>query len=158
MTTNELIAALPCAVEDAIVRELRACLRGDVLDRAHPRYDGARRVWNGLIDRYPAVIARCTDTADVVEAVRVARTHRPTAYTWPSGVPPAPPIGTRAWSPGRRPPRRSRSRMICIDGTVADPRGMPGPTSTSGESAVAISGRLSAVSAGSTPIVPDSTL
>jgi hypothetical protein len=47
----------------------------------------------------------------------------------------------RAWSPGRRPPRRSRSRMICIDGTVADPRGMPGPTSASGESAVAISGR-----------------
>jgi FAD/FMN-containing dehydrogenase len=78
MTTSELIATPPREVEDAIVRELRACLRGDVIDRAHPRYDRARRVWNGLIDRYPAVIARCTGTADVVEAVRAARTHRPT--------------------------------------------------------------------------------
>ena len=42
-----------------------------------PTYDEARRVWNGLIDRHPAVIARCADVADVVEAVRVARHHRP---------------------------------------------------------------------------------
>ena len=34
-------------------------------------------MWNGLIDRRPAVIARCAGTADVVEAVQVARTHRP---------------------------------------------------------------------------------
>ena len=47
------------------------------MDRGHPDYDVARRVWNGLIDRYPAVIARCADVADVVEAVRVARAHRP---------------------------------------------------------------------------------
>jgi hypothetical protein len=52
-------------------------VRGAVLDRGHPGYDEARRVWNGLIDRRPAVIARCGDTADVVEAVRVARAHRP---------------------------------------------------------------------------------
>jgi FAD/FMN-containing dehydrogenase len=63
---------------DAIAGALRATLRGAVIDRGHPSYDGARRVWNGLIDRHPAVIARCTGTADVVEAVRVARAHRPT--------------------------------------------------------------------------------
>lgn len=56
---------------------LRASLRGDVIDRDDPCYDSARRVWNGMIDRHPAVIARCADTADVVEAVRVARAHRP---------------------------------------------------------------------------------
>jgi hypothetical protein len=33
-------------------------LRGEVIDRTHPSYDDARRVWSGLIDRYPAVIAR----------------------------------------------------------------------------------------------------
>ena len=55
---------------------LRA-LRGEVIDRDHAAYDDARRVWNGLIDRHPAVIARCADVADVVEAVRVARHHRP---------------------------------------------------------------------------------
>lgn len=56
---------------------LRRCLRGAVVDRDDPGYDEARRVWNGLVDRRPAVVARCADVADVVEAVRVAREHRP---------------------------------------------------------------------------------
>jgi FAD/FMN-containing dehydrogenase len=63
--------------ERALVDALRGCLRGAVVGRDDPAYDDARRVWNGLVDRYPAVIARCTDVADVVEAVRVAREHRP---------------------------------------------------------------------------------
>jgi FAD/FMN-containing dehydrogenase len=75
--TSELQGAAPRKREDAIATALRAVLRGEVIDRAHPGYDDARRVWNGLIDRYPAVIARCTSTADVVEAVGVARSYRP---------------------------------------------------------------------------------
>jgi FAD/FMN-containing dehydrogenase len=63
--------------EDALVGTLRATLRGDVIDRADPRYDAARAVWNGLIDRRPAVIARCAGTADIVAALAAARTHRP---------------------------------------------------------------------------------
>jgi FAD/FMN-containing dehydrogenase len=63
--------------EETILGALHAGLRGEVIDRAHPGYDKARRVWNGLIDRHPAVIARCAGAADVVEAVRVARAHRP---------------------------------------------------------------------------------
>ncbi len=62
---------------EAIAAELRATLRGQVIDRAHPEYEEARHVWNGLIDRYPAVIARCAGVADVVAAVRVAQEHRP---------------------------------------------------------------------------------
>lgn len=77
MTTSEIHAPAPRQAEEAIVEALSASLRGEVIDRFHPGYDGARRVWNGLIDRYPAVIARCAGTADVVEAVRVARAHRP---------------------------------------------------------------------------------
>ncbi len=62
---------------EAIKEALLHRMRGPVLDRTHPDYDAARRVWNGLIDRHPAVIARCADTADVVEAVEVARRFRP---------------------------------------------------------------------------------
>jgi FAD/FMN-containing dehydrogenase len=64
-------------IEAEIVDALRATLRGEIIDRSHADYESARRVWNGLIDRRPAVIARCASTTDVVEAVRVARTHRP---------------------------------------------------------------------------------
>lgn len=77
MATSELIGTAT-DMEQAIVEALRAALRGKVIDCAHAGYDEARQVWNGLIDRHPAVIARCEGTADVVEAVRVARAHRPT--------------------------------------------------------------------------------
>ncbi|WFB05763.1 FAD-binding oxidoreductase [Streptomyces sp. LX-29] len=63
--------------QQALTGRLRSSLHGEVIDSGHPRYDEARTVWNGLIDRRPAVIARCAGTADVVEAVRAAREHRP---------------------------------------------------------------------------------
>lgn len=63
--------------EAVLADALRGALRGEVIDRADPGYDEARRVWNGLVDRHPAVIARCADVADVAEAVRVAGEHVP---------------------------------------------------------------------------------
>lgn len=65
------------AREQVIAERLGESLRGEVIDRAHPAYDRARAVWNGLIDRHPGVIARCAGTADVVDAVGVARAYRP---------------------------------------------------------------------------------
>lgn len=61
---------------DVVAKDLHAAIEGDVVTPEHPDYDTARRVWNGVIDRRPAVIAMCRSTADVVEAVRVARQHR----------------------------------------------------------------------------------
>lgn len=55
------------------VQELRAKLRGEVIAPGDAGYDAARRLWNGVIDKRPALIARCTGVADVISAVRFAR-------------------------------------------------------------------------------------
>ena len=48
---------------------------GQLLGPEHPSYEEVRRVHNGLIDKRPALIARCTGTADVVAAINAARVH-----------------------------------------------------------------------------------
>jgi hypothetical protein len=53
---------------DALKHELR----GELLTSASPGYDVARRIWNAMIDRRPAAIARCTCVEDVIAAVRFA--------------------------------------------------------------------------------------
>lgn len=60
-------------LERAAVQDLRASLRGSLLVSGEEGYETARRVWNGMIDRRPALIARCKDAADVVRAVTFAR-------------------------------------------------------------------------------------
>ena len=52
---------------------LRGRFRGGLLRPGEEGYDEARRVWNGAVDRRPALIARCAGADDVVEAVRHAR-------------------------------------------------------------------------------------
>jgi FAD/FMN-containing dehydrogenase len=60
---------------DQAIDQLQADVRGELIPPGSPDYDEARRVRNGLIDRCPAVIARCSGTADVVAAVNFAREH-----------------------------------------------------------------------------------
>ena len=50
------------------VEALREQIRGDVIGEADEEYDLARRVYNAMIDRRPALIARCANTADVAAA------------------------------------------------------------------------------------------
>src|SRR5205085_8658246 len=61
------------AIDDTAVAELEASLRGPLIRPQDPSYDDHRRIWNGSIDRRPALIARCTGVADVIAAVRFAR-------------------------------------------------------------------------------------
>jgi FAD/FMN-containing dehydrogenase len=53
--------------------ELREAFGGQIVSPADPAYDEQRRVWNGSIDRNPALIARCAGVADVIAALRFAR-------------------------------------------------------------------------------------
>jgi FAD/FMN-containing dehydrogenase len=60
---------------ETMVDALRATFRGPLVGPGDPDYDAARSVWNGMIDKRPAVVARCTGPADVVAAVNFAREH-----------------------------------------------------------------------------------
>src|SRR5512139_3271505 len=57
----------------ASVENFRTGLRGDLLRPGDPGYEAARKVYNGMIDRRPSLIARCADVADVITSVRFAR-------------------------------------------------------------------------------------
>ncbi|MCC6176268.1 MAG: FAD-binding oxidoreductase [Chloroflexi bacterium] len=59
----------------ADVNALVAGMRGPVLYPGCVGYDAARRVFNGMIDRRPAIIARCAGAADVIRGVQLARDH-----------------------------------------------------------------------------------
>ena len=54
---------------------LSANVRGEVFSPDTEGYNDARQLWNGTIDKKPAVIVRCTGVADVIEAVNYAREH-----------------------------------------------------------------------------------
>jgi FAD/FMN-containing dehydrogenase len=59
----------------AAVEQLAEAMGGDVLAPDSPGYEEARNVWNGLMDRRPALIARCSGVADVMRAVDFARAN-----------------------------------------------------------------------------------
>ena len=62
-------------VSEGPVETLRQRLRGPLLAPGDDGFDEATRLWNGLIDKAPALVVQPTGTADVVEAVRFAREH-----------------------------------------------------------------------------------
>ena len=63
-------------VDPGAVEGLRSSLRGELIIPSDAGYDDARAVWNGMIDKRPALIARCAGVADVVAAVAFARDHQ----------------------------------------------------------------------------------
>ena len=63
-------------VDPDAVGVLRSSLRGELIVPSDAGYDDARAVWNGMIDKRPALIARCAGVADVVAAVAFARDHQ----------------------------------------------------------------------------------
>lgn len=76
-------------IEKAAIKELGDSMSGTVLLSGHPEYDTARKVWNGMHDRRPALIARCMTSEDVSNAVTFARERelltavRGGGHSWP---------------------------------------------------------------------------
>ncbi|HEU5423206.1 MAG TPA: oxidoreductase, partial [Nitrolancea sp.] len=68
MTTSRQIATT--SVDDATIEAFRADFRGELSRPGDTTYDKTRSVFNGMIDRHPALIARPTGPADVVAAVK----------------------------------------------------------------------------------------
>jgi FAD binding domain/Berberine and berberine like len=93
--------ATPVKLEESALRGLEASFRGELVRSGDGAYDEQRRVWNGSIDRYPALIARCAGVADVIAAVGFARD---------AGLPVAVRGGGHSF-PGL---------SVCDDGTVID--------------------------------------
>lgn len=71
ITTTGTITRL----DEATIEEFKSSLRGELLTPSDEGYDEARLIWNGMHDKRPALIARCTGVADVIDAVNFARTH-----------------------------------------------------------------------------------
>jgi FAD/FMN-containing dehydrogenase len=76
-------------LEKAAIRELGDSLTGPVILSGHPEYDNARKLWNGMHDKHPALIARCMNSNDVSNAVTFARERelltavRGGGHSWP---------------------------------------------------------------------------
>lgn len=97
----------PIELSDARVSDFEARLRGRLLTAQSPDYDEARSLWNAMIDRRPALIARCAGAADVVEAVRFAGEHALLNSVKSGG-------------------HNIAGQAICDDGLVVDLSGMTG--------------------------------
>ena len=63
------------SIDKAAVSGLAANFQGQLIQPGDPTYDSVRQIWNGHIQRKPALIARCSGMADVIAAVRFGREH-----------------------------------------------------------------------------------
>src|SRR3712207_2086831 len=70
----ELIEAAD--LDDVVIQEFERGLQGRILRAGDPDDDVARRHYNALINKHPALIVQCAGVADVIDAVNFARTHR----------------------------------------------------------------------------------
>jgi FAD/FMN-containing dehydrogenase len=83
------LGGAPIELEKAAVNELADSLSGTVLLSGHPAYDNVRKIWNGMHDKRPALIARCKDSRDISQAVTFARERellvavRGGGHSWP---------------------------------------------------------------------------
>lgn len=71
--TTDLTNGTTTVLDEEAVQAFATRLRGTLLEPDSDGYEPARRVWNGLIDKHPAMIARCVGTGDIVDSINFAR-------------------------------------------------------------------------------------
>jgi hypothetical protein len=76
MTFARTLGGELVALDPAVIDAFANRIAGRVLVESAAEYEQARRVWNGLIDKRPAVIVRCSGVADVLDSLRFARDHK----------------------------------------------------------------------------------
>ena len=73
MHAQKFVSNLKVVLDDAAIEGLQGRFQGEIIRPSDSGYDAARSIWNAMIDKYPALIARCTSSDDVIEAVNFAR-------------------------------------------------------------------------------------
>jgi hypothetical protein len=95
------------AMTAASVLELEAAFSGQQFRPGDDGYDGARSIYNAMIDKRPALIARCSGVADVIDAVNLARDRKL-------------PLAVRCGG------HSVAGKAVCDDGVLIDLSGMKG--------------------------------
>jgi hypothetical protein len=75
MADQQAFDSASSVLEESAVLDFKTSLQGELLRPGETGYDDARKVWNGMIDRRPALIATCRGVVDVINAVNFARTR-----------------------------------------------------------------------------------
>jgi len=73
--TFKTFAGSSTTLDPSVAKELAKSIKGEILTAETPEFDKVRAIWNAMIDRRPALIARCRTTEDVVACVKFAQQH-----------------------------------------------------------------------------------
>ena len=77
MSTPELLEkSTSFQVEEATFQSFKSSIRGQVIVKGDPSYEEERKVYNGMIDRYPTAIVKCRNVADVITCVNFGRDNK----------------------------------------------------------------------------------
>ncbi|MFZ3166366.1 MAG: FAD-dependent oxidoreductase [Candidatus Methanoperedens sp.] len=76
MVDRRVINTEGTVLDEATIEEFKVSLRGQLIRPGDEGYEEARKIWNGMIDKHPALIACCTGVADVISAVNFARAKK----------------------------------------------------------------------------------
>jgi FAD/FMN-containing dehydrogenase len=73
MVQRNVITKNGTILKEKIIEEYKSGLHGELIRPGDKNYDSSRQIWNGMINKYPSLIAKCTVVADVIHSVNFAK-------------------------------------------------------------------------------------